>query len=125
MSNTDFGKGRRGDLETGRVDRPPVPPSARRPVFFCLLLTVICLLATGCRMDMQDQPKYKYYRAGDKKFFPHGSSSRLPVEGTVPRQPGAYRDREDYFYTGKLAGASVAGQPGAGAQSSAQAGGVG
>ncbi|MBV8858336.1 MAG: cytochrome c [Acidobacteria bacterium] len=119
MSNTDFGKGRRGDLETGRVNRPPVAPSARRPVFFCLLLTVICLLATGCRMDMQDQPKYKYFRAGDKKFFPDGSSSRPPVEGTVARQPGgpgAYRDREDYFYTGKAAGggAAAAGQPAAG-----------
>jgi mono/diheme cytochrome c family protein len=58
-------------------------------------------------MDMQDQPKYKYYRAGDKKFFPDGSSSRPPVEGAVPRQPGPYRDREDYFYTGKAAGAQA------------------
>jgi len=77
----------------------------RRALFYCLLLTAYCLLAVGCRMDMQDQPKYKYYRAGDKKFFPDGSSSRPPVEGTVPRQTGPYRDREDYFYTGKAAGA--------------------
>jgi mono/diheme cytochrome c family protein len=61
-------------------------------------------------MDMQDQPKYKYYEAGDRKFFPDGSSSRPPVEGAVPRQPGgpgAYRDREDFFYTGKAAGAAA------------------
>ena len=64
-------------------------------------------------MDMQDQPKYEYYEPGDKKFFPDGSSSRPPVEGTVARQAGPYRDREDYFYTGKAAGAQ---QAGAGAQ---------
>src|ERR1044071_188505 len=80
-----------------------------RVVFYCLLPTACCLLFAGCRMDMQDQPKYKYYRAGDKKFFPDGSSSRPPVEGTVARQAGPYRDREDYFYTGKAAGAQQAG----------------
>ncbi|MBV9925379.1 MAG: cytochrome c [Acidobacteria bacterium] len=61
-------------------------------------------------MDMQDQPRYEYYEAGDKKFFPDGASSRANVEGTVPRQPGgagAYRDREDYFNTGKASGAQA------------------
>ncbi|HEX7955536.1 MAG TPA: cytochrome c [Pyrinomonadaceae bacterium] len=56
---------------------------------------------------MQDQPRYEYYEPGDKKFFPDGAASRAPVEGTVPRQPGGpdgYRDREDYFYTGKAVG---------------------
>jgi mono/diheme cytochrome c family protein len=81
-------------------------------------------------MDMQDQPRYEYYEPGDKKFFPDGASSRSPVEGTVPRQPGgagAYRDREDYLYTGRGAGggAAVSGQPGGGLQPGAQAGGVG
>jgi mono/diheme cytochrome c family protein len=76
-------------------------------------------------MDMQDQPRYEYYEPGDRKFFPDGASSRATVEGTVPRQPGAYRDREDYFYTGKGAGGVGAGQPGAGAQSGAPTGGVG
>jgi len=56
-------------METGRVNRPPVPPSARLRVCCCLLLTAICLLSFGCRMDMQDQPKYKYYRAGDMFLF--------------------------------------------------------
>ena len=98
-----------------------------RVVFYCLLPTAICLLFAGCRMDMQDQPRYEYYEPGDKKFFPDGASSRATVEGTVPRQPGGpveYRDREDYFYTGKAAGAA-AGQPGAGPQSGAPTGGLG
>ena len=82
-------------------------PSWLRVVFYCLLPTAFCLLFAGCRMDMQDQPKYKYYRAGDKKFFPDGSSSRPRVEGTVARQAGPYRDREDYLYTGKAAGAAM------------------
>lgn len=56
---------------------------------------------------MQDQPRYEYYEPGDKKFFPDGASSRATVEGTVPRQMGQYRDRDDYFYTGKTAGAST------------------
>ena len=98
MSNTDV----RGSQESGVRSQER---GAWRRLFFCLLTAVSCLLSFGCRIDMQDQPKYKYYRAGDKKFFPDGSSSRQPVEGTVPRQAGQYRDREDYFYTGKAASA--------------------
>jgi mono/diheme cytochrome c family protein len=72
-------------------------------------------------MDMQDQPKYKTFRAGDKKFFADGASVRHLVEGTVARQAsGQYRDREDYFYTGKTAGL-----PGGGAQTGTQTGGAG
>jgi mono/diheme cytochrome c family protein len=68
-------------------------------------------------MDMQDQPRYEYYEPGDRKFFKDGASSRPLVEGTVPRQAGgAYRDPEDYFYTGR-----VAGQAGAPAGSSVPA----
>src|SRR4051812_42005892 len=98
MSNTDT----RGRQESGVRSQKG---RLRRRAFFCLLAPVFCLLFAGCRQDMQDQPKYKYFRAGDKKFFADGSSSRPPVEGTVPRQAGEYRDREDYFYTGKSAGA--------------------
>src|SRR5215204_866780 len=82
-------------------------PSRLRMVFCCLLPAACCLLLTGCRMDMQDQPRYEYYEPGDKKFFPDGASSRATVEGTVPRQTGQYRDRDDYFYTGKSAGAQA------------------
>jgi mono/diheme cytochrome c family protein len=89
-------------------------PRRRRALFYCLLLTAYCLLSVGCRMDMQDQPKYKTYRAGDRKFFSDGASVRPLVEGTVPRRgTGAdYRDREDYLYTGKTPG-----QPASGAAS--------
>jgi mono/diheme cytochrome c family protein len=107
MSNTKRGEQRAVSSEQWR---------RRRLVFYCLLLTAYCLLSTGCRIDMQDQPRYEYYEPGDRKFFPDGASSRPTVEGTVPRQPGRpeeYRDREDYFYTGKSA------------QSGAQSGSVG
>jgi mono/diheme cytochrome c family protein len=79
-------------------------------------------------MDMQDQPRYEYYEAGDKKFFADGASSRPLVEGTVPRQTaGQYRDRDDYLYTGKGPGAAGvnSSMPGGGAQTGAQAGGMG
>src|SRR5215216_6228847 len=78
-------------------------------VLLALALAPLPFALSGCRMDMQDQPRYEYYEPGDKKFFPDGSSSRAMVEGTVPRQPGQYRDREDYFYTGKAAGAQAGG----------------
>jgi len=87
--------------------------SARLLLVFCLL--PFAFLLSGCRMDMQDQPKYKTFRAGDKKFFPDGASVRAPVEGTVARQFGDYRDRDDYFFTGKTAQSASGG---------AQAGGI-
>ena|GEM_PF-190050 len=97
-------------------------PSARKVLTFCLFTFAFCLL-TGCRMDMQDQPKYKTYRAGDRKYGVNGASVRPLVEGTVPRRgTGAeYRDDDDYFYTGK----SASGQPGSGAQTGGTTGGVG
>ena len=70
-------------------------------VFFCLLLSAFCLLAAGCRRDMQDQPKAIAYR--ESTFFKDRVSSRPPVEGTVPR--GYLRaDRE--FYFGKKSGSA-------------------
>jgi mono/diheme cytochrome c family protein len=79
-----------------------------RKVFSCLLLSAFCLLAVGCRRDMQDQPKAKPYR--ESSFFRDGLSSRPLVPGTVPR--GYLRaDRE--FYLGKKAnsGTVAVGQP--------------
>src|SRR5205085_11565685 len=94
--------------------------SARRLVIFCLFTFAFCLL-TGCRMDMQDQPKYKTFRAGDEMFGVSGASVRPLVEGTVPRRAGGpYRDREVYFYTGKTAS-----YPGGGVCPWAMGGGVG
>jgi mono/diheme cytochrome c family protein len=76
---------------------------------------------------MQDQPRYEYYEPGDKKFFADGAASRPLVEGTVPRQAGEYRDREDYLFTGRAAGqaaASGGGQMGAGSAVPAVASGL-
>src|SRR3954447_10755375 len=104
MSNTERSEQRAVSSEQCGTRR-------RRVLFYCLLLTAYCLLATGCRMDMQDQPKYKTFRAGDEKFGVKGASVRPLVEGTVPRRgAGAdYRDGDDYFYTGKTAGAQAGG----------------
>ncbi len=101
MSNTDVkAKVKRQKAKVwARVARCA---SVRLLLIFCLL--PFAFLLSGCRMDMQDQPKYIPFRAGDKKFSPDGSSSRAPVEGTVARKFGDYRDRDDYFYTGKAAG---------------------
>ncbi len=52
-------------------------------VFGCLVFV------SGCRMDMQDQPKYKTFSKG---------SIRMPVAGTVPR---GYLKQDKHLYTGK------------------------
>lgn len=72
----------------------------RRGAFCCLLLTFVTFLFfSGCRMDMQDQPKYKPYRKG---------SIRKSVEGTVPR---GYLREDKHLYTGKRGNAFVATDP--------------
>src|SRR5256885_4189859 len=70
--------------------------SFRRKVFFCLLLTAYCLLSSGCRQDMQDQPRYEAYESST--FFKDGLSSRAPVEGTVPR---GYLRADKQLFTGQ------------------------
>ncbi|MEK6333599.1 MAG: cytochrome c [Acidobacteriota bacterium] len=75
-----------------------------RGALFLLLLTAHCSLLTGCRRDMQDQPKVIAYR--ESKFYKDGNGSRPPLEGTVPR--GFLRqDRE--FYFGKKSGVTTTG----------------
>ncbi|HEX6622948.1 MAG TPA: cytochrome c [Pyrinomonadaceae bacterium] len=67
-------------------------------------------------MDMQDQPRYEAYEAGDVKYFKDGKASRQLIEGTVPRvAPGQpYVDvQTDYLYTGRPAAAGGAAQGGA------------
>lgn len=61
----------------------------RRGAFWCVLLTICILFVSGCRMDMQDQPKVEAYEKG---------SIRKPVEGTVPR---GYLREDKHLYTGK------------------------
>jgi Cytochrome C oxidase, cbb3-type, subunit III len=71
-------------------------------VFFPLLrvsasgLVAFLILLTGCRQDMQDQPKYIPLRPSD--FFADGRSERPLVEGTVAR---GHLDDDTAYFTGK------------------------
>src|SRR5437588_3440661 len=69
-----------------------------RVLVFCLLPTAYCLLFSGCRRDMQDQPKAIAYR--ENSFYKDGTGSRPLVEGTVPR--GYLREDRAYFFGKKL-----------------------
>ncbi len=65
----------------------------RRVTLFCLLPFAFCFLLTGCRRDMQDQPRMKPFRNS-----PLQSGQHPLLEGTVPR--GYLRENRE-FYTGK------------------------
>jgi mono/diheme cytochrome c family protein len=69
----------------------------RRIVLYCLLFSAFCFLLSGCRQDMQDQPRYEVYESSG--FFKDGLSSRKPVEGTVAR---GYLRADNQLYTGKM-----------------------
>jgi mono/diheme cytochrome c family protein len=82
-----------------------------RSQFACACLLLLLLISSGCRRDMQDQPKMKPFRG--TAFFGDGLSSRQPIEGTIPR--GFLRTDHAYF-TGKktstpTSAASPAAQP--------------
>ena len=80
-------------------------PSTLDSRLFFFLATVLLGLS-GCRQDMQDQPKYKNFRGS--AFFEDGRSARPVVEGTVPRgRP--YGDTA--FLTGKQNGQPVSALP--------------
>jgi mono/diheme cytochrome c family protein len=59
----------------------------------------LLLLASGCRQDMQNQPKFVPQRG--TSFFTDGRSVRPQVEHTVARNEV---DVDDYFHTGLLNG---------------------
>ena len=59
------------------------------------ILSALVLL-TGCRQDMQDQPKYIPLRPSE--FFSDGRSERPLVEGTVAR---GHLNDDTAYYTGK------------------------
>lgn len=88
-------------------------PSGRRAsgrLLLVFFLSPFSFFLAGCRMDMQDQPRYEVYEKGDKKFFRDEKSSRQLIEGTVPRvAPGqTYVDTQtDYLYTGRAADGAV------------------
>jgi mono/diheme cytochrome c family protein len=67
-----------------------------RALSYCLLLSAFCLLLSGCRQDMQDQPRYEAYESS--AFFKDGLSSRPLVEGTVPR---GYLRSDKQLFTGQ------------------------
>jgi mono/diheme cytochrome c family protein len=77
-----------------------------KAVFILMLVTAPCLLLTGCRRDMQDQPKAIAYR--ENSFFKDGTASRPLIEGTVPR---GYLREDREFYFGKKAGNTAGGTP--------------
>ena len=64
----------------------------------CNLWMALLLLpiASGCRQDMQDQPKMKPYRG--TTFFADKLSARQPIEGTVAR---GFLRTDTEFFTGK------------------------
>jgi mono/diheme cytochrome c family protein len=80
----------RAGLETRR--RRGRPPHLVATVLLCG-----ALLLTGCRRDMQDQPKYIALRPSS--FFDDGRSERPLVEGTVAR---GHLNADTAFYTGKI-----------------------
>ncbi len=67
-----------------------------KPLIYCSLLAVYCLLFLGCRYDMQDQPRYKAFKKSN--FFADDKAMRELPEGTVPR--GFLRE-DKLYYTGK------------------------
>lgn len=73
----------------------------RNSIFLCLG-TLAALALTGCRRDMQDEPRYKPLAASE--FFADGRSARPEVEGTIAR--GQLRI-DEARYTGKIAGEDI------------------
>lgn len=65
-----------------------------------LLLAVV--VATGCRQDMHDTPRYEAFEASSS--FADNRASRTPPVGTVPR--GWLRE-DEALYTGTVAGQPV------------------
>jgi mono/diheme cytochrome c family protein len=62
------------------------------------LLPIVCAVAlTGCRQDMQDQPKYK--PLAESEFFSDHRSARPQIPGTVAR---GHLRIDQALYTGKF-----------------------
>lgn len=78
-------------------------PAHSRLMLVLLLLTAHCTLLTGCRRDMQDQPRMKPYRANAVQ-----NGSAPLVEGTVPR--GYLRENREFYFGKKLTAESLSGE---------------
>ena len=72
-----------------------------------VILVCLLLLFSGCRRDMQDQPKMKPLR--ESTFFRDRLSARPLIEGTVPR--GYLREDSEFFTGKKISAQRVSGQP--------------
>lgn len=81
-----------------------LPKMNTKKAFFLALLGV-AVFAAGCRYDMQDQPRHKYYRQSD--FFADGAQMRPLVEGTVPR---GFLRADKALYTGKRESGTISQQ---------------
>ena len=65
-----------------------------RPRFF-LILAGTSLMATGCRQEMYDQPRYEPQEAS--AFFSDGKSDRPLMPGVVPRLDPKDEPRDDQY----------------------------
>jgi mono/diheme cytochrome c family protein len=106
VNNEQFGV-RRLLSALGRSMKSGVKPPHSKWVLGLLLLAAPLLLFSGCRRDMQDQPKAIAYR--ENSFYKDGTASRPLVEGTVPR---GYLREDREFYFGKKSGAASGQQTG-------------
>ena len=86
-------------MSSNPVNRFRANYDATRTLAALVGFVVLSLFATGCRRDMQDQPKMKPFRSSS--FFRDGLSGRQPVEGTVAR---GYLREDTAFFTGKKSG---------------------
>jgi len=95
-----------------RRRRFALPPHSKLALAL-LGFSTLCAPITGCRRDMQDQPKSIAYR--ENTFYKDGTGSRPLVEGTVPR--GYLREDRALYLGKKPAGqAQTLGQPAANPQ---------
>ena len=70
------------------------------------LVLLFVFVTSGCRRDMQDQPKMKPLRG--TTFFGDGLSARQPIQGTVAR---GFLRADTEFFTGKKSGTTAAAAP--------------
>ncbi|HWF48401.1 MAG TPA: cytochrome c [Bryobacteraceae bacterium] len=71
-----------------------------RTISSVAMFAPLLLLATSCRQDMQDQPKYK--PLGANSFFADGRDARPIPAGTIARDE---LNDTDFFHTGEANGA--------------------
>jgi mono/diheme cytochrome c family protein len=90
---------RKSDSGTVRVGADALvrPVERNSTAVFRLVVLVLLLLTSACRLDMHVQPRQNPLSRSD--FFPDQRSARPLVEGTVAR---GQLDADTYLYTGKI-----------------------